>query len=982
MATTSQPGVETPPLLRVVVFSKDRPLQADAALRSLRGCCADPERLDVRVLYAAGTPRLEALYSTAAQELPWAAFEREDGGFKAALLRLASGARHLAFVVDDAIFVRSWRASDVVAALDRCPEALGVSLRLGRNTTSCYSFRREQPVPPLLEVGHGLLALDWTSAELDFGYPLELSSSVYRGEDVLPMLRDLGYANPNQLEDRLHTARQRFASARPVLLCAERSVAFCVPLNVVQREFPNRGGDRPDRSVDALASAYAEGRRVRVEALRSHTPRACHEEVELPLEPAATPAGDELARWKALGAPIPPPHDVKAAAILRLAREHGARVLVETGTYQGDMVAATLDAFDAIHTIELDASLHAAAARRFASAPHVRCLQGDSGRVLPQILSSLGEPALFWLDGHWSGGMTARGDLDTPVLEELRHVLAHPVRGHVLLVDDARLFGTDPAYPAASEIVERIRRAWPDHDVEIAADAIRAIPRRAAMEQARSSARPALPHDPERAVAILRGAAGPGNALRLHLGCGERPLPGYVNVDLAPTPADLMRTGADVLAHIPDMRLPRESVDEIRLHHVFEHFGRVMALALLVRWHEWLRPGGRLVIETPDLAGSARTLLSDEPLATKLGVVRHLAGDQAAPWAYHVDHWFPERFRHALHAMGFADVQVQASRWERPPFLSNVTAVAEKRSTLPRAQLLARADLLLATATVAPDETALLARWRTQLREELDRRPSPAASPAAERPASAEPISAWLGGRGTGGPLAEILDYNQRDRDRWVAARAAEVPRGSRVLDVGAGTCPYRRLFAHCDYVAHDFKRYEGVKLGGGREYAAIDLVSDATAIPVAPGSFDVALCTEVLEHVPDPAAVVAELSRVVQPGGRILLTAPLGSGLHQLPFHYFGGFSPEWYREQARRTGLAVTAITPNGGFFKLLAQETGRAASILAERAPSAAPVLPLLAELLPRFFHALDEDVFVDQFTAGYFVELARLPAAVRS
>jgi ubiquinone/menaquinone biosynthesis C-methylase UbiE len=209
------------------------------------------------------------------------------------------------------------------------------------------------------------------------------------------------------------------------------------------------------------------------------------------------------------------------------------------------------------------------------------------------------------------------------------------------------------------------------------------------------------------------------------------------------------------------------------------------------------------------------------------------------------------------------------------------------------------------------------------------------------------------------------------------AQQAATVPAGASVLDVGAGTCPYRARFAHCHYLTHDFKRYEGEKLGGGTSYGDIDFASDITAIPAPDASFDVILCTEVLEHVPRPMEAVQEMTRLLKPSGRLWLTAPLGSGRHQLPFHYYGGFTPEWYRDVARRLNMSIVSITPNGGFFRLMAQEAARAASVLAQANIERPPreVLDLLGEQLPRWFTALDDTLPHDQFTVGYFVE-ARL------
>src|SRR5688500_5551998 len=139
---------------------------------------------------------------------------------------------------------------------------------------------------------------------------------------------------------------------------------------------------------------------------------------------------------------------------------------------------------------------------------------------------------------------------------------------------------------------------------------------------------------------------------------------------------------------------------------------------------------------------------------------------------------------------------------------------------------------------------------------------------------------------------SDLFSFNVVRRDRWVAERAAEVPAGARVLDVGAGTAPYRPLFKHCEYKTQDLAplREDQLRPGG---YTQIDYSGDATAIPVPDGSFNCVICTEVIEHHPEPIRVVREFARVLAPGGRLLLTAPLGSGIHQEPYHFYGGFTP-----------------------------------------------------------------------------------------
>jgi SAM-dependent methyltransferase len=167
-----------------------------------------------------------------------------------------------------------------------------------------------------------------------------------------------------------------------------------------------------------------------------------------------------------------------------------------------------------------------------------------------------------------------------------------------------------------------------------------------------------------------------------------------------------------------------------------------------------------------------------------------------------------------------------------------------------------------------------------------------------------------------------LWNFNVANRDGWVAAHAAATPPGSRVLDVGAGAGRYRSLFAHCEYRTHDFGR-EPATIGN---YTELDYESDITEIPVPDASFDVILCTEVLEHVPEPIKAVHELARILKPGGKLLMTAPLASLLHQEPFHFYGGYTPHWYRRFLPEAGFVVSAIEPNRGFFSWYGQETVR--------------------------------------------------------
>lgn len=186
----------------------------------------------------------------------------------------------------------------------------------------------------------------------------------------------------------------------------------------------------------------------------------------------------ELVAWKQQGKPIPPPHKVKQQTLQTHAQRFGLNILVETGTYYGDMVESMKDCFDRIYSIELSDRLYIDAKARFKSATHIELIHGDSGIELAKLMKKIDQPALFWLDGHYSAGETARGDKDTPIYEELGHILAAPDHGHVIIIDDARCFGTDPAYPSVQALEEFLRSKRPDIDIRVQDDSIRILPTR------------------------------------------------------------------------------------------------------------------------------------------------------------------------------------------------------------------------------------------------------------------------------------------------------------------------------------------------------------------------------------------------------------------------------------------------------------------------------------------------------------------------
>lgn len=184
-----------------------------------------------------------------------------------------------------------------------------------------------------------------------------------------------------------------------------------------------------------------------------------------------------LMKWEKMGRPVPPPSIFKQRILLEYAKTKGLRIFVETGTFYGDMVEAMNGSFDKIYSIELSKDLWQKAEKRFKGQKHIEIIHGDSGKELFKLMSKIDRPVLFWLDSHYSGGITAKGNKDTPIYEELRHIFNAPDRGHVIIIDDARCFGADPAYPSIEELNKFIKSKRTNIDIAVQNDSIIITPK-------------------------------------------------------------------------------------------------------------------------------------------------------------------------------------------------------------------------------------------------------------------------------------------------------------------------------------------------------------------------------------------------------------------------------------------------------------------------------------------------------------------------
>jgi len=281
-------------------------------LRSFFMQAIDADRAKVVVLYTTSSSRYRSQYEELNREYRGQVLFQSEADFRSQVLELlreasrsgtagrgTAAARapwrrgahqgpdlsalhpHVLFLVDDALFVRPIRLAVAIQALDSCPQALGFSFRLGRNTRHCYVLGREQTLPRFESQAHSVLKFRWTDGDGDFAYPLELSSSLYRAPAMVSLCRKLRFRDPNTLESQMSLNARGFAPDAPFLLCWEASAAFSAPINRVQAVFQNRVGERDEYSLARMGDTFDRGQRIDLAALDGFVPSACHQEIDL-----------------------------------------------------------------------------------------------------------------------------------------------------------------------------------------------------------------------------------------------------------------------------------------------------------------------------------------------------------------------------------------------------------------------------------------------------------------------------------------------------------------------------------------------------------------------------------------------------------------------------------------------------------------------------------------------------------------------------
>ncbi|MGZ4270933.1 MAG: glycosyltransferase [Solirubrobacteraceae bacterium] len=256
-------------MIRLVVFSKDRPAQLDLLLRSIDRFV--PAGVQTAIVYTASEELHDRGYAMVRDEHPWARWvdEREAGGFKAAALGLVGDAgERIGFLVDDIVFTHPLDVDAApLAALDTDPDVLCCSLRLDPGKTYCYALDRPMTPPPAT-------TWHWMGMAGDWGYPMSLDGHIFRTAEIVPLLERLDYRNPNELEAALAQAPLTL----PKVTCFGVARIVNVPDNRVQDTAPNRHGGG---SAAWFTPALLAGRRLDLEPFAGLAAPSVHHEMPL-----------------------------------------------------------------------------------------------------------------------------------------------------------------------------------------------------------------------------------------------------------------------------------------------------------------------------------------------------------------------------------------------------------------------------------------------------------------------------------------------------------------------------------------------------------------------------------------------------------------------------------------------------------------------------------------------------------------------------
>lgn len=265
-----------------LIFSKDRAAQLFLLLESLSLLCDDWDTLPITVLYKTGANRYRQQYDIVKSTYPKVKFMLEED-LRKDFYTVLDGTDFVTFFTDDSIAVRPFSVGECCLMLIEKEKSIGFSLRLGTNIFYCYPHRCAQKLPEFSKLEGDMLEFTWVRAEYDFGYPLEVSSSIYRTRDILASLDSChcNFSTVNHIESSMSQRANMFRDDKPNMLCYDISRAFANPLNIVTKAVGNRYSNKVMYEPSHLADRFDRGDKIDITPFLNFVPIGCHQVFDL-----------------------------------------------------------------------------------------------------------------------------------------------------------------------------------------------------------------------------------------------------------------------------------------------------------------------------------------------------------------------------------------------------------------------------------------------------------------------------------------------------------------------------------------------------------------------------------------------------------------------------------------------------------------------------------------------------------------------------
>jgi hypothetical protein len=273
----------------MIVFSKNRPMQLYATLESLLNRSNYLEvhkEYKINVLYKI-TPEYTESYKKIIEIFRDYFNFVQEKDFPNDVIKILEKNEYILFLVDDTIFIRDFKFENIFSIFENIVNLIGVSLRLSLDTTYCYSINQKQKIPDTCHCYNDFYIYDWSKAQFDFQYPIDLSSSFYKTDVLLPFIKEIKDTciNPNYLEHFLFMniiQKAQYGQLNNLynLAFPKKSIAISIPANIVNDFVKNRYMEN-GISPENLLTFFENGYRIDVDLLKDYPNQSVHEQINL-----------------------------------------------------------------------------------------------------------------------------------------------------------------------------------------------------------------------------------------------------------------------------------------------------------------------------------------------------------------------------------------------------------------------------------------------------------------------------------------------------------------------------------------------------------------------------------------------------------------------------------------------------------------------------------------------------------------------------